>query len=221
MSIRVVLVDDQDLVRAGFAMLLEARPEFEVVGEADDGDSALDLLARVTADVVLMDVRMPRMSGVEATRRLVARPEAPKILMLTTYDLDEYAYEALAAGAGGFLLKDTPVDELAAAIRHVHDGDAVVAPSTTRRLIEHVTSGRPSSDRAGHTDSRLERLTPREREVLQLIARGLSNAEIAAEFVISEGTVKVHVGRILHKLGLRDRVQAVVLAYETGLVRPS
>ena len=144
MSIRVVLVDDQDLVRAGFAMLLEARPEFEVVGEADDGDSALDLLARVTADVVLMDVRMPRMSGVEATRRLVARPEAPKILMLTTYDLDEYAYEALAAGAGGFLLKDTPVDELAAAIRHVHDGDAVVAPSTTRRLIEHVTSGRPS-----------------------------------------------------------------------------
>lgn len=220
MRIRVVLVDDQDLVRAGFAMLLESRPEFEVVGEADDGDSALDLLTSVAADVVLMDVRMPRMSGVEATRRLVERGDAPKILMLTTYDLDEYAYEALAAGAGGFLLKDTPLDELTAAIRHVHDGDAVVAPSTTRRLIEHMTGGRPPSDQAGRTDS-LERLTHREREVLELIARGLSNAEIAAEFVISEGTVKVHVGRILHKLGLRDRVQAVVLAYETGLVRPS
>ena len=216
MTIRVVLVDDQELIRVGFRMVLESRAEVEVVGEADDGDTALDLLDRVEADVVLMDVRMPRMSGVEATRRIRARERPPRVLILTTFDLDEYAYDALRAGASGFLLKDTPLDDIAAAIAHVHNGDAVVAPSTTRRLLDHFTNARPKpSDGEG---PRLEELTRREHEVLRSIARGLSNAEIAAELVLAEGTVKVHVGRILNKLGLRDRVQAVVLAYETGLV---
>jgi DNA-binding NarL/FixJ family response regulator len=216
-TIRVLLVDDQEMIRMGFRMVLESRPEIEVVGEADDGDTAIEALKTVEADVVLMDVRMPRMSGVEATRRIRARDDAPRVLILTTFDLDEYAYEALQAGASGFLLKDTPVEEIAAAIAHVHAGDAVVAPSTTRRLLDHFVRGRPPADllRKG---SRLPGLTPREREVLLLIARGLSNAEIARELVLTEGTVKIHVGRILAKLGLRDRVQAVVLAYETGLV---
>lgn len=218
MTVRVVLVDDQEMIRMGMRMVLESQPGIEVVGEADDGDSALDLLTRVEADVVLMDVRMPRMSGVEATRRLRERPDAPSVLILTTFDLDEYAYDALQVGASGFLLKDTPVEEVAAAIRHVHAGDAVVAPSTTRRLLDHFARARPVAPEAQGAGVRLEQLTPREHEVLRLIARGLSNAEIAAELVLAEGTVKVHVGRILTKLGLRDRVQAVVLAYETGLV---
>lgn len=221
--VRVVLVDDQEMIRMGLRMVLESQPGIEIVGEADDGHTALDLLARTAAEVVLMDVRMPRMNGVEATRRLREREGAPSVLILTTFDLDEYAYDALRAGASGFLLKDTPVDEVAAAIHHVHAGDAVVAPSTTRRLLDHFTRARPAVADSGATprheaDVRLDELTPREHEVLQLVAGGLSNAEIAAELVLAEGTVKVHVGRILTKLGLRDRVQAVVLAYETGLV---
>jgi DNA-binding NarL/FixJ family response regulator len=216
--VRVVLVDDQEMIRMGLRMVLESQPGIEIVGEADDGDTALDLLTRVEADVVLMDVRMPRMSGVEATRRLHEGPDAPSVLILTTFDLDEYAYDALQAGASGFLLKDTPVEDVAAAIHHVHAGDAVVAPSTTRRLLDHFSQARPAASRTQGADVRLEELTPREHEVLRLVARGLSNAEIAAELVLAEGTVKVHVGRILTKLGLRDRVQAVVLAYETRLV---
>lgn len=220
---RVALVDDQEMIRMGMRMVLESQPGIEIVGEADDGDTALDLLSYVETDVVLMDVRMPRMNGVEATRRLHERKGPPSVLILTTFDLDEYAYDALQAGASGFLLKDTPVEDIAAAIHHVHTGDAVVAPSTTRRLLDHFMHARQKveeldSTRPGDAGARLAELTPREHEVLRLIARGLSNAEIAAELVLAEGTVKVHVGRILTKLGLRDRVQAVVLAYETGLV---
>lgn len=218
--IRVVLVDDQELIRVGFRMVLDARPEIAVVGEAEDGDTAVDLLASVEADVVLMDVRMPRMSGVEATRRIRARQDPPRVLILTTFDLDEYVYDALQAGASGFLLKDTPLEEIAAAIGHVHRGDAVVAPSTTRRLLNHFTQSRPTQhDGPGDDGHRFEELTPREHEVLGLMARGLSNREIAEELVLTEGTVKVHVGHILTKLNLRDRVQVVVLAYETGFVR--
>lgn len=219
MTIRIVLVDDQEMVRVGFRMALESRPEIEVAGEADDGDTALELLGAVEADVVLMDVRMPRMSGVEATRRICAG-DGPRVLILTTFDLDEYAYDALQAGASGFLLKDTPLDDLVSAITHVHLGDAVVAPSTTRRLLDHFASNTPAphEPRPIPDESRLEELTPREQEVLRLIARGLSNAEIAGKIFVSEGTVKIHVGRILTKLDLRDRVQAVVLAYESGLV---
>jgi len=215
-TVRVVLVDDQEMIRMGLRMVLEAQPGIEIVAEADDGDTALDVLDRVEADVVLMDVRMPRMSGVEATRRICAGEDVPRVLILTTFDLDEYAYDALQAGASGFLLKDTPVEDVAAAIKHIHAGDAVVAPSTTRRLLDHFARSRPQSEPSGAV--RLKELTPREHEVLGLIARGLSNAEIAAELVLAEGTVKVHVGRILTKLDLRDRVQAVVLAYESGLV---
>lgn len=221
MTIRVVLVDDQELIRVGFRMVLESRPGIEVVGEADDGDTAVELLESIDADVVLMDVRMTRMSGVEATRRIRAGGDRPRVLILTTFDLDQYAYDALRAGASGFLLKDTPVDDIATAIAHVHDGDAVVAPSTTRRLIDHFMSARTDrpAQRPVPDGHRLDELTPREHEVLHLLARGLSNAEIAEELVLAQGTVKVHVGRILTKLGLRDRVQAVVLAYETGLVK--
>lgn len=215
--VRVVLVDDQEMIRMGMRMVLESQPGIEIIGEADDGDTALDLLSQTEADVVLMDVRMPRMSGVETTRRLRQQEGTPSVLILTTFDLDEYAYDALQAGASGFLLKDTPVEEVAAAIHHVHAGDAVVAPSTTRRLLDHFTRSRPDSTPGG-AQVRLDELTRREHEVLRLVARGLSNAEIADELVLAEGTVKVHVGRILTKLGLRDRVQAVVLAYESGLV---
>lgn len=220
MTIRIVLVDDQEMIRVGFRMILESRPEMEVVGEADDGDTALELLETVQADVVLMDVRMPRMSGVEATRRICAGGDGPRVLILTTFDLDEYAYDALRAGASGFLLKDAPLNDLVSAITHVRLGDAVVAPSTTRRLLDRFASNLPAvRERRPVPDGhRLEELTPREHEVLRLVARGLSNAEIAEELFVSEGTVKTHVGRILTKLGLRDRVQAVVLAYETGLV---
>lgn len=216
--VRVVLVDDQEMIRMGMRMVLEAQPGIEIVGEADDGDTALDLLSHVEADVVLMDVRMPRMSGVEATRLLRERADAPGVLILTTFDLDEYAYDALRAGASGFLLKDTPVEQIATAIHHVHAGDAVVAPSTTRRLLDHFTRSRPEQPEPPEPEVRLAELTPREHDVLRLVAQGLSNAEIAAELVLAEGTVKVHVGRILTKLDLRDRVQAVVLAYETGLI---
>lgn len=227
MSMRVVLVDDQEMIRMGFKMVLNSRPEIDVVAEAGDGNEVLDVLAQHEADVVLMDVRMPRLNGIEATRLIARLPDPPKVLILTTFDLDDYAYEALRAGASGFLLKDAPLEELAAAIGHVHDGDAVIAPSTTKRLLEHFTRPEPRDQEAAalvHEPVREERifeeLTPREHEVLRQVARGLSNAEIASELVLSEGTVKVHVGRVLMKLGLRDRVQAVVLAYETGLVAP-
>jgi len=225
--IRIVLVDDQELLRTGFRMILDAQQDMTVVGEAADGLDALELLARCPADVVLMDVRMPKLDGVEATRRLLLNggdgageaKGAARVLILTTFDLDEYAFAAIKAGASGFLLKDVPPAELLTAIRAVHSGDAVVAPSTTRRLLDRFAPMLPAADAAPPPS--LAGLTDREREVLILIAQGLSNAEIAAHLVLSEATVKTHVGRILMKLELRDRVQAVVLAYETGLVRPS
>ena len=220
MTIRIVLVDDQEMYRLGFRMLLETREEVEVIGEAEDGRAAVELISRVEADVVLMDVRMPRMNGIEATRRIAARAPGPRVLVLTTFDLDEYAFEAIRAGAGGFLLKDASLEELMAAIHHVHAGDAVMAPSTTRRLIEHFTLPPPVIDDGDDRFRALEDLTAREREVLARVARGLSNEAIARDLRVAEGTVRVHVSRILGKLGLRDRAQAVVLAYESGLVSP-
>lgn len=220
---RVFLADDQDLVRAGFAMVVNSQPDMEVVGEARDGAEAVSRLAVTRADVVLMDVRMPRMNGVEATRRIRERgPEAPRVLVLTTFDLDEYVYSAVQAGASGFLLKDAQPEDLLAGIRAVHSGDAVVAPSATRRLLERFAPLLPTGGDPGRVerDARLNQLTARELDVLRHIAAGLSNAEIAGKLYLSEATVKTHVGRILGKLGLRDRVQAVVFAYETGLVRP-
>ena len=222
--IRVALVDDQELVRAGFRMMLDAQPDMTVVGEAADGLAAVSLAERGEADVMVMDVRMPRLDGVEAARRICAAGERPKVLMLTTFDLDEYAFAALKAGASGFLLKDVPPQELLFAIKAVHSGDSVVAPSTTRRLIDRfvpMLSAAGGADGAAPpaADAVLAGLTEREREVLVQVAAGLSNAEIATRLFVSEATVKTHVGRILAKLGLRDRVQAVVLAYETGLVR--
>jgi DNA-binding NarL/FixJ family response regulator len=217
-KIRVFLVDDQEMVRAGFAMMIEAQDDMTVVGEAGDGAQALARLAVAPADVVLMDVRMPRMDGVEATRRLVSAPgHLPRVIVLTTFDLDEYAFAALRGGASGFLLKDAPAEDMLAAIRTVHRGDAVIAPSTTRRLLDHVAADLPDPARGPDP---LAELTEREREVLLEVARGASNAEIAARLFLSEGTVKTHVGRILSKLGLRDRVQAVVWAYERRLIRP-
>lgn len=222
MTIRVVLVDDQELVRAGFRMVLGSQPDIEVVGEAPNGGDALRLLARTRADVVVMDVRMPVMDGVEATRRLVAasrsQPDGgPKVLVLTTFDTDEDAFAALNAGASGFLLKNVPPEEMLTAIRVVASGDSVVAPRVTRRLLDRFAGQlTPESASTGLLDP----LTEREREVLLLVAQGLSNGEIAATLVVAEATVKTHVGRILTKLNLRDRVQAVVLAYETGLVHP-
>jgi DNA-binding NarL/FixJ family response regulator len=219
-SIRVFLVDDQELVRAGFRMVVDSQPDMEVTGEAGDGNQALERLAVTSADVVLMDVRMPRMDGVEATRRIRAQGErAPKVVVLTTFDLDEYVFAAVKAGASGFLLKDAPPSDLLSGIRAVHSGDAVVAPSATRRLLERFAVYLPD----GPTPSapRIESLTERESQVLLEVARGLSNAEIAERLYLTEATVKTHVGRILSKLGLRDRVQAVVFAYEHGLVRPS
>lgn len=217
MTIRVVLVDDQELVRLGFRMVLDTQPGIDVVGEADDGDTALELLRTQETDIVLMDVRMPRMNGVEATRRIRAE-DGPRVLILTTFDLDEYAYEALRAGASGFLLKDAPLTDLVSALNHVHFGDAVVAPSTTRRLLEHFVEQGATGREPHPAPPELDELTHREYEVLVLLARGLSNAEIADELVVSEGTVKTHVKRILTKLDLRDRVQAVVLAYESGVI---
>ncbi|WP_020573265.1 response regulator [Actinopolymorpha alba] len=216
--IRVLLVDDQALLRAGVRMILENADDMEVVGEADDGAVAAAMVAETVPDVVLMDIRMPDVDGVEATRRIrTAMPDGPKILILTTFDLDEYVYSGLRAGASGFILKDTLAPDLLSAIRAVARGDAIVAPAVTRRLIERHIGGR--GDPLPRTEVELRVLTEREREVLELIARGLSNAEIAGRLFLTEGTVKGHVSRILAKLELRDRVQAVVFAYECGLVR--
>ncbi|MHA7180938.1 response regulator [Arthrobacter sp. MDB2-24] len=223
----MAIVDDQHLVRSGFAMLIGSQPDLEVVCEAANGGEAVRLLPAIPADVVLMDVRMPGMDGIEATRRILAAYEGdpgttgPRIVVLTTFDLDEYALSAIHAGASGFLLKDAPPEELLEAIRTVHRGDAVIAPSTTRRLLDHVAPllRQPSATQKAHAAA-VARLTAREREVFELIAQGLSNPEIAGRLVLSEATVKTHVGHILAKLEARDRVQAVVLAYETGIVRP-
>jgi DNA-binding NarL/FixJ family response regulator len=218
----IVLVDDQELLRMGFRMVLDAQPDLELVGEASDGREAVDLVARLQPDVVLMDVRMPGMDGVEATRHIVQRGGHSRVIILTTFDLDEYAYSALRAGASGFLLKDAQPADLLSAIRAVASGDAVVAPSTTRRLLETVAHRLPDAGlHPARVDPRYDEVTPREREVLIAVARGLSNAEIADELVLSEATVKTHVGRILAKLELRDRVQIVVYAYERGLVAPA
>jgi DNA-binding NarL/FixJ family response regulator len=217
-EIRVLLADDQVLVRTGLRTILEDAGGIEVVGEAADGLEAVAHAEALRPDLVLMDVRMPRLDGIAATRRIRALPGAPRVLVLTTFDLDEYVYAGLRAGASGFLLKDTLVDDLVSAIRVVVAGEAVVAPSATRRLVERFVSSSPEPDQAKAQS--LSLLTEREREVLALVARGLSNAEIAGALFLSEGTVKTHVGRLLSKLGLRDRVQAVVLAYETGVVRP-
>ena len=224
MTIRVMLVDDQELLRTGFRMVLQSQGDIEIAAEAGDGAQALEVLGRTAVDVILMDVRMPRMDGVQATRRICLDaggnplPDAPHVLILTTFDLDEYAFAALKAGASGFLLKDVPPTELVAAIRSVHAGDAVVAPTTTRRMIDRFAQVLPVPRAAG-APAVLDPLTEREREVFLLVAQGMSNNEIATVLILSEATVKTHVGRILAKLGLRDRVQAVVLAYEAGLVR--
>jgi DNA-binding NarL/FixJ family response regulator len=215
--IRIILVDDQELVRAGFRMVLDAQPDMQVVGEAADGIAAIDLARRLHADVMIMDARMPRLDGVDATRQIRLHGDLPRVLMLTTFDLDEYAFAALKAGASGFLLKDVPPEELLFAIRAVHSGDSVVAPSTTRRLIDQFAALLPGGEQPAPAE--LAELTDREREVLTLVAQGLSNSEIARHLFVSEATVKTHVGRILAKLDLRDRVQAVVYAYEHGLVR--
>jgi DNA-binding NarL/FixJ family response regulator/class 3 adenylate cyclase len=217
--LRVLIVDDQALVRAGFRMILEAEEEIEVVGEAADGAEAVAEWQRLKPDVVLMDVRMPEVDGIEATRRLLGQDDADtKVVMLTTFDMDEYVYDALRAGASGFLLKDVPPEQLVAGIHAVASGDALLAPSVTRRVIEEFVRHPPTSVRAEPPE--LRELTAREVEVLKLIARGLSNAEIAARLFVSETTVKTHVAHVLTKLDLRDRVQAVVLAYESGLVQP-
>jgi DNA-binding NarL/FixJ family response regulator len=219
-TIRVFLVDDQQMVRAGFRMLVDSQDDLAVVGEAGDGGEALERLAVTRADVVLMDVRMPRMDGVEATRRLLADEDPPRVIVLTTFDLDEYAFAAIRAGASAFLLKDAAPPDLLGAIRAVHAGDAVVAPSTTRRLLDHFAALPDPAAASGPVDDRLGALTERELEVLTLVARGRSNTEIAADLVVAETTVKTHVGRVLAKTRSRDRVQLVVLAYESGLVSP-
>ena len=217
MRITVVLADDQVLVRTGFRMILAETDDIEVVGEAGDGDEAVRVAAAAGPDVVLMDVRMPGTDGIAATRRIRAAEPAPRVLILTTFDLDEYVYAGLRAGASGFVLKDALAPELISAVRVVASGEAVVAPTVTRRLIERFVGDGPEAGRLSL--AALDVLTGREREVLMLIARGLANAEIAQRLFLSEGTVKTHVSRILAKLGLRDRLQAVILAYETGLVR--
>jgi DNA-binding NarL/FixJ family response regulator len=218
-SIRVLLVDDQPLLRTGFRLILQSEPDLEVVGEAADGEVALTQVTALRPDVVLMDVRMPRMDGIEATRLITRLVDPPSVLVLTTYDLDEHVVEALRAGASGFLLKDVPADELVQAVRVVHAGAAIVAPTVTRRLLDRFARHLPAADEPARAS--LPELTDREHQVLLLVARGLSNAEVAAELVLSETTVKTHVSNLLAKLGLRDRVQAVVLAYERGLVTPA
>jgi len=221
--IRILIADDQALVLTGFRVILDAEPDLEVVGEAADGRVAIDEAARLHPDVALMDIRMPNLDGIEATRRIAAKgPHGPRVLILTTFDLDEYVYEALRAGASGFLLKDALPNDLLSGIRAVASGDAVVAPSVTRRLLD-TYAHRLSPDDEVELDPEpyLEALTPREREVLTQVAQALSNAEIAAALHLTEATVKTHVGRILAKLGMRDRVQLVVFAYDIGLVRPT
>ena len=217
MSVRVLIADDQDLVRAGLRMLIDAEDDLEVAGEAVDGEQAVHLARRLRPDLVLMDIRMPRLDGLAATRQLLSGEAAggPRVLVLTTFDRNEYVYEALRAGASGFMLKDMPGPQLVAGLRAVAAGDALLAPTVTRRMIEEFAGVRHAPMPPG-----FEELTSRERETLLLLARGLSNAEIAAEHVVSEATVKTHVAGVLGKLGLRDRIQAVVLAYETGLVKP-
>lgn len=220
--IRVALVDDQQLVRAGFAMVIGSQADMTVTFEASDGDQALRMLDSYATDVVLMDVRMPGMDGLSATEAITTHTPrtgiAPRIIILTTFDLDEYVMRAIRAGASGFLLKDAPPEDMLTAIRTVHRGDAVIAPSSTRRLLAHLAQSLPSDER--RSAEILDQLTAREREVLTHMARGLSNAEIAAELFVAEATVKTHVGRVLQKLSARDRVQAVVVAYETGLAVP-
>lgn len=214
-TIRVVVVDDQPLLRAGFSMLLQAEDDIELVGEAATGREAIEAVAKLTPDVVLMDIRMPELDGVQATEQITANEDAPAILILTTFDLDEYVYASLRAGASGFLLKDTPPDDLLEAIRVVARGDALIAPSVTKRLIS-TFAAEPAAAPTDHFDE----LTDRENEVLQLMARGLSNAEIATELILGETTIKTHVGRVLMKLGARDRVQAVIAAFEAGIATP-
>ncbi|MEU0313051.1 response regulator transcription factor [Nocardioides sp. NPDC006273] len=217
MTVRVVLAEDQDLVRAGLVMIVESQDDFEVVGEAADGAQAVDVVARTRPDVVLMDVRMPVMDGIAATAQIVERTPSSRVIVLTTFDRDEHAFAALRAGASGFLLKSARAEVLVEAIRTVHRGDAVIAPTTTRRLLDQVAPTLPGPVRE---PPELARLTSREREVLIEVATGASNAEIAERLFLSEATIKTHVGRLLSKLGARDRVQVVVLAYECGLVRP-
>ena len=216
MTIRVLIADDQQLVRAGFRLILERQSDIEVVGEAATGLEAVELAESQRPDLILMDIRMPELDGIEATRRILAHPApAVRILILTTFDLDEYVYNALRAGASGFLLKDTPPEQLAAAVHTVSAGESLLSPSITQRLIEAFTADRP----AGSVTA-VDELTPRETDVLRLVARGLSNAEIATHLFLAETTVKTHVAHLLAKLGLRDRVQAVVLAYDAGRVQP-
>ncbi len=220
MTTRILLVDDQALVRAGLRVILEAEADIEVVGEAEDGVQAIDAASRLDPDVVVMDIRMPRLDGLEATRRILAnaeRHDGPRVLILTTFDVDDYVYEALRAGASGFLLKDAPRAELVAGVRIVAAGEALLAPSVTKRLIQEFAS-RPS--RTQRSPGALDVLTPREREVLELMAKGLSNVEMADKLYVGEATVKSHVGHVLMKLALRDRVQAVIFAYEAGIVTP-
>jgi DNA-binding NarL/FixJ family response regulator len=238
--IRVALVDDQQLVRAGFRMVIDSQDDLQVVAQASDGAEAVRVLTETQVDVVLMDVRMPRMDGIEATRQITALPHSPRVIVLTTFDLDEYVISAIGAGASGFLLKDAPPEEMLAAVRTVHAGDAVIGASSTRRLLKHIGPmlGGPATPETRASDSQtsaapstpppvprpspsvLAELTPREHEVFVLMASGLSNAEIAAHFVVSEATVKTHVGRVLTKTGARDRVQVVVLGYQLGIVEP-
>jgi DNA-binding NarL/FixJ family response regulator len=215
--IRVLLADDQALVRGGFNSILAGQADIEVVGEAEDGNAAVELTERLRPDVVLMDIRMPGLDGIEATRRIVARDIATRVLVLTTFDIDDYVYEAMKAGASGFLLKTAPPRQLVEALRTVAAGDALLAPSITRRLVEQFVRRPPPG---ASVPRAFDELTERERDVLKLLARALSNAEIAVELVVSEATVKSHVNRILTKLNLRDRAQAIVLAYETGLIEP-
>jgi DNA-binding NarL/FixJ family response regulator len=219
MTVRVLIADDQQLVRTGFRMILEAEPDIEVVGEATNGLEAVATARELSPDVVLMDIRMPELDGISATRQVLAQrgEHRPRVLILTTFDLDEYVYDALRAGASGFLLKDTPASQLAAGVRVVANGDALLAPTITKRLIEEFAAAAPH----GQPPPGLGELTPRELEVFRLVARGRSNPEIAADLFIAETTVKTHITRLLMKLGLRDRVQAVVLAYEAGIVSPS
>lgn len=217
MSLAILIADDQALVRAGFRMILEADPHLRVVGEASDGRQAIEVSRSTKPDIVLMDIRMPVMDGLEATRQIAASNDPPRVVVLTTFDLDEYVFEALLAGASGFLLKDVAPEELLAGIRTIAQGDSLLSPSVTRRLIEaFVSDHHPPTE----PPPELQDLTARELEILRLMARGLSNAEMAEQLIVSSTTIKTHVARVLNKLGLRDRVQAVVLAYETGVIRP-